>query len=387
MINESKLILTEYKGYDTVFLFENNQIKELFLSKEKSLNLNDIFIGRVSKVKNDIQACFVDIGKDLKGFLPFENILPRALINRTYNGTLHEGDTVLVQVIKEPVKTKDATLSMHINYPSENMLLTLDDKKIHFSSKIETPIKENLLGSFEENITEFGVVVRTSAKYEKPEALISELNEASLDFSSMLKKASFLSVYSKIYVSKKPYIEFIKRINPKDYFEIITDKEEYFNELQSFENIRLYKDKELPLKALYGFDKAFLLATSKKVDLRCGGYLIIEPTEALTVIDVNTGKFVNHLSKEEAIKKVNFEAAEEIFRQIRLRNLSGIIIVDFINMKKKENNEELLNLLKGLLKNDTVKSKVVDMTKLALVEITREKKYSSIYDLLSQNSI
>ena len=154
-----------------------------------------------------------------------------------------------------------------------------------------------------------------------------------------------------------------------------------YEELKTLDNVRFYND-SFPLNALFSFDKAYLTATSKKINLRNGAFLIIEPTEALTVIDVNSGKFDKRLSKDDYIKNVNEEACIEIARQLRLRNLSGIILVDFINIERREDEDALISLMKKEIKQDNLKTTVVDFTSLGLMEITREKKYASIYDLI-----
>jgi ribonuclease G len=169
--------------------------------------------------------------------------------------------------------------------------------------------------------------------------------------------------------------------------EIVTDDPTLYEEIHDFlmeemqgdiAKLRLYEDRQLPLKALYRLDKGLTDALSSKVWLKSGAYLVIEPTEALTVIDVNTGKYTGGKDKQETIRKINQEAAREIVRQLRLRNLSGIILVDFVDMNREEDEKELLELMKELLKADPLKAAAVDMTGLGLMELTRKKQKKTL---------
>ena len=179
------------------------------------------------------------------------------------------------------------------------------------------------------------------------------------------------------------YLVRLQNLYSNDAKRIITDDQTLFDEIYAYLSqyqkedtgkLELYHDRLLPMQKLYSLEKQLALAFSEKVWLKSGGYLVIQPTEALTSIDVNTGKYDGGKNQEASFLKINREAAIEIAHQLRLRNLSGIIIVDFINMKQKESVRELLTLLDGELKKDPVPTKLIDMTKLSLVEITRMKR-------------
>lgn len=381
-MNENKLIATEYKDFFACFLFQGNNINELFLDRNRDVNLNDIYVGRVSTVKNDIQGCFVDIASNEKGYLPFEEIYPFFLINREYDGRLKQGDLVLVQVTKDKIKSKEYGLSMKITIPGKFSVVTADDKSVHYSGKLSGSVIKEMRKSFDGIKSEYGFVIRTNAQFASVEDISSEIYKNTLVLDNLVKTFKTRSLYSRLYKGHGSLYNRIASLNQNMFSEILTDSATLFDELKELGNVRMYSDEKMPLKTLYSFDKAFLLATSKKVNLRSGGYIIIEPTEALTVIDVNTGKFDKKLSKEDMIRLVNKEACLEVCRQCKLRNLSGIIIIDFINSTNKDDIGELVDLLKGELKKDIVKANFVDVTGLSLVEITREKKYSSIYDLI-----
>ncbi len=384
MKNDSKLIVTEYKNYFSTFLFEEGDIAELFLSSKSRFNINDIFVGRISNVKNEIKACFVDYSDSVTGFLPFSEINPEFLLNRSFDGKLKQGDLILVQIVKEPVKNKEAALSMNITIPGIYSIVTSDDKKIHVSSKLSDSTKKELKDKISTENFEFGCVLRTNSAKVPVEDIVKELKINNNILSEVKSIMRFRSMYTCLYKAMPAYIEQIKSIDKSRYSEIITDKEEIFEILNVFDNVKFYKDEKIPLKALFSFDKAFDLATGKEVLLKDGGSIVIEATEALTVVDVNSNKFEKKISKEEAVLHINKIAAKEIARQLRLRNISGIIIVDFINFTDKNDEAELLDYFKSELKKDFVKCNLIDITPLGLVEITREKRYSSIYDQLKK---
>lgn len=373
-MNDSKLIVTEYKGLTTGFLFEDGDISEIIVSYQKAVNVGDIYVGRISNVKNDLNACFVDISDDVKGFLPFEEIYPEGFVRRNYNGKPVQGDIVLVQVSKEAMKTKDCSLTMHLSLAGVYSVVTFDDKEIHFSSKLKAKDTERLEEISNLYKGDFGFIVRTNAGSSPVEVILSEVNENSAKLKNIVQSAASRTAFTCLYKAEDSYVERIKSISCKRYDEIITDSSDIYNSLSKYFDVRFYDDKAFPLKALYSFDKAYSLATDRKVMLKGGGYLIIDKTEALSVIDVNSGKFDKKVSKEEAAERVNREAAFEIARQLRLRNLSGIIIVDFINTDEK-GRLLIKDILKESFKKDSVKTTFVDFTPLGLCEITRQKKF------------
>jgi ribonuclease G len=207
-------------------------------------------------------------------------------------------------------------------------------------------------------------------------------------YTRIIRQAQFGTAFQLVNRSVPAYMGELKSIRMSELAEIITDDTEIYQHIkeesldQECEGLRLYEDKLLPLYKLYSLETELERALSRKVWLKSGGYLVIEQTEALTVIDVNTGKFTTKKqgseAKEAGFVKTNKEAAEEIARQLKLRNLSGIIIIDFINMTQADNNSELMMYLRSLIKNDQITTTVVDITKLGLVEITRKKSGKSL---------
>ena len=381
-MNDNKLVLTKYRDFNAAFLFKDGDIDELVLSKENDFNVGDIFVGRVNTVKNDLKACFVEFKDGETGYLSFDDIYSECLLNRLYDGRLVQGDLVCVQVTKEPLKTKGATLSMRLTLTGALSVITLDDPKIHVSSKLGKEFKKAADAYYKGKSFGCGFILRTNSAestFENIEAEVIRNAGIIKDITSIMK---YRSAFTCLYKADSAYIQRIRGISSDKYDEAITDNSDLYETLTGLKNLRLYNDLSMPLKAIYSFDKAFGLTTERKVDFKFGGYLIIDPTEALTVIDVNSGKFTKNVSKEEAIHKINLEAAKEIARQLRLRNISGIIIVDFINESDKEAVNELKSTLTKEFKKDTLKTSLIDFTPLGLAEITREKRYGSVYDEL-----
>ncbi len=390
MKSENKLILTSNSTNTICFHMNANEALRLFVSKSQKFSLGDIIIGRVQTVKKDLKASFVELDKDTIAFLPDDEINPKCLLNRSFDGKLKQGDEICVMISKEPVKTKPFSVSMNLNIQGLYSVIHNENETVSISNKLSTIERSDLKGYFERalNNRKYGTIIRTNAINADKKVIQEEIlsNMAILDNVVSIMKTRTL--YSKIYTAPPSYINEIRSLREDDYSEIITDSIDTYERLLSyFPNdkfrIRLYEDKELSMSALYNLERAIKDATEKKVFLKSGGYLIIEPTEALTVIDVNSGKIKKN-NKTESIHITNLEAAKEISRQLILRNLSGMIIVDFINYENKdiELRESLIKVFKTYLKEDIIKTNFIDITGLGLIEITRQKKYASIYEML-----
>ncbi|MBO4678318.1 MAG: ribonuclease E/G, partial [Lachnospiraceae bacterium] len=299
-MNDNKLIITKYRDLNAAFLFKDGDIDELILSRENAFNVGDIYVGRVSTVKNDLKACFVEFKEGVNGYLSFEDIYPECLLNRPYDGRLVQGDLVCVEVVKEPLKTKGATLSMHLTVTGALSVITLDDPCMHISSKLPKDYKREADAYFKGKSFGYGFVVRTNAAEASFDEIEAEIKKNSEILKNVTSVMNFRSAFTCLYKADSSFVQRIRSISTERYDEAVTDCQDFYDNLSGLKNLRLYTDTSMPLKALYSFDKAYSLATDRKVDFKYGGYLIIEPTEALTVIDVNSGKFTKNVSKEEA---------------------------------------------------------------------------------------
>ena len=367
--------------------------------------LGSIHVGKVKNVVKNIDACFVEITSGELCYLPLsmcrnKSLLKCILLNRSYDGRILEGDELIVQVDKAPIKTKQASLTTKITMDSPLFIFSTGSERANVSNKINIEKKKELYSLFQEHkmITEkgllpqeedmppYGLVLRTAAAEQSHDELIASYQTALARFTGLFRTARYKTAPACLLAAKKPYQLFLHQIPAEEYVEIVTDEPQIYDELKAClpeigvasEKLRFYKDTEYSLLKLYSIESRLKEALSARVWLKSGGYLVIEPTEALTVIDVNSGKYSAKKAREETISAVNYEAAREIALQIKLRNLSGIILVDFINMKDAGQVEELVEYMTQLVKQDRVKTVVVDMTPLGLLEITRKKVNQSL---------
>lgn len=380
-----KLITTKYKQGIGLFGFEDNHLVEANVySNEQEIFIGDIYLGRVNKILPNFNAYFVQIGKSEEIFLPFKET----------EREIKCGDVILLQIKKEASKGKPPMGTTKLSLSGLYCVVNYESHSISISTKLDVEIrqcwKNGLKDALEteaistedkEILLKYCMIIRTNVvNASSYDEVIKEWIFLAKQLDYVVTKGIHQSLFTKLYGVTQGYLSKIKNIPHSTLEEIVTDDKEIYEELKSEfvnsvelqEKIRLYQD-DFSLWKLYSMEKNLKEALDKKVWLKCGGFLLIEPTEALTVIDVNSGKYDKKGEPEEYYKKVNEEAAIEIARQIRLRNISGIIIVDFINMQLEQNKQELLSLLSRYVAKDRIKTSVIDMTALGLVEITRLK--------------
>lgn len=381
-----KIIISEVMDRQLLFLMDEQNHPQFIkvLSDEKGDSLTgNIYVGRVSDVVPGIQGAFVSISDHQKVFLPF-----RECYARESAIPLRQGDELLVQITTSAIKTKLPEASTKLHLAGKYCVCRLNEHGISFSKKI-APSKESELKAAITNADmpgrkDYGFIIRTNAGLlSDPEPLLEEMRQFADIFEQISQTGKYRTIYSCLYRGEDECIRAIKNIPIDQYSEIVTDISFCYEQLKDCKSaVRLYQDESLPLAKLYSLETHLKQALSKKVWLPGGGYLIIEPTEAMTVIDVNSGKGSNQkgIMQGQLYLKTNREAAFEIARQLRLRNLSGMIMVDFINMGSDEEEQNLLAYLKECLEKDTVKTRLVDMTALGIVEITRKKENRPLAD-------
>ncbi len=396
---KKKYIITRKNGCIISFLMEDGKLRQIDIEPEKkeAAAVGDVFAGKIKDIVPNIQAAFIEIGNGEMCYLSLEKLQNPVFLNPKKNEIPHQGDELLVQVSREAVKTKTADLTVNISITGRFSVLTHGKAMIGISGKIrEERIRDHLkklVLPFKH--PEYGFILRTNAANASDEEILTELQNLIREYQNIRKKAEFSSCFSCLAKASAHFITDLRDMpwsgGAKDAeMEIVTDEPDIFLQLQEYlekfqpERLGLltfYEDAMISLWNLYGMEKHLERARNKKVWLPCGGYLIIEPTEALTVIDVNSGKAIGKKKdKEAAYFKVNQEAAKEIAVQIRLRNLSGIILVDFIDMKMPANREALISLMAQELKKDPIKTDFIDMTALHLAEITRKKVRKPLHE-------
>lgn len=348
--------------------------------------LHNIYLGQVETVSENIGGSFVRLSPDLKGFFPLnEKDLLIYGAGRKKKGPLRPGDQIMVQVSRDAMKGKLPALTANLNFAGRYLVLTAGNKTLGVSNKL--PPRERyflsqwLIEAAPED-RDYGIVVRTNAAGAPWEELYRELEELKEVFFRVTDKGRSRTPCSLLYESPPEYLSMLRDFPQTNLEEIITDDPKVYEKAKSYlhdsapeqeSKLHLYHDDLLPLRSLYCLEQALDEIQHEKVWLRSGGFLVIQQTEAFVTIDVNSGKYSGRKKVEETYMKINLEAAEEVVRQVRLRNLSGIILVDFINLEEPEHQQELFRVLEKLLKKDPLRGRAVDFTPLNICEMTRKK--------------
>jgi len=371
---DNRLIISDF--YNNIllgFYFINDELYRIQNFSDNSL-IGNIYCGYVKDVVKNIDAAFVEFGDNLKGFLSLKNIEKKP----------KSGGKILIQVTGDKIKTKDYALTLKLNLSSDNLVMVVGGSGISISRKITDNDTRNRLKSSLSSLDtgEYGFILRTSGADCSMEDILAQADLLKKQYEDILRKFNFSTSKALLFENNKivnACNEFINKYSG----EIKTDNENVYKFLTNSRiSATYFTDTSISLCNKYALGKHLKNALSKKVWLKSGAYLVIEVTEALTVIDVNTGKAEFHNNKEKTFEKINLEAALEISKQLRIRNISGIIIVDFINMSKKESYQNLEDILKSYVDCDYVKCNIWGMTHLGLMEISRQKKEKPLNEIV-----
>ncbi len=383
---DRKLVVLSSKSLYMFVIYENEEPTELRIEYLNSFKQSgNIYKGKVKRFVPAMNAAFIDIGEDREAFLPVKDIKTCP--------SLEVGKSVLVQVKRSPINTKGAKLTCKITLPGKYLVLLPTTKQISISSKIENKhLKEEIKELLEPfNKEGYGFIIRTSAQHASPESIIEDFMSLKNLWEKILKQAANKKMPSLIY-EEKDKVYSILRDYAGEISKIITDDLKIYKNLKKHvkENfpdknieVQLYTEKNVSLYNKYQIDRLINKILSPYVWLKSGGYLVIEETEALVVIDVNSGRHCKHKSLEDTAYHTNLEAVKEIAKHIRLRDLGGIIVIDFIDMKDEERKKALIEVLKDEVKKDKRPVKVKNFTSLGLLEMTRKKIEESLIKQLS----
>ena len=388
-----QFVFTEWNKKKLGILFEDGKAMEIRCYEADSI-LGNVYRARVSNLSPNINAAFVDIKKGESCYLSMDD----------YHGEkLKVGDLVTVQVVRDKIKTKRYAVTTDISLQGDYAVTTLF-APVGVSSKITDSARKKELKTLmqnlliaeqdaqfylaEGNVAEIerikkltlGGIIRTQAEHAEDAAITREIEGQARLLYSIMKKSEYATQYTCLYHTEVEYIKDIRRMHALQDVEIVTDIPEV---TEAISEIPLYTD-EYTLTLRYSLASLLEKTLSKRAYLKSGAYLVIEPTEAMTVIDVNSGKSIKGKNAEEQFLKINIEAAKEIARQLRLRNISGIVMIDFINMKEESHNHELMKNLAEYVRTDPVRTTVGDMTKLGLVELTRQKGKRALHEVFSE---
>ncbi len=370
-----------------VALVENGVLQEALIERSRRRGIvGNIYKGKVVRVLPGMQAAFVDIG------LPNDE-------QQTIGQLLHEGQALVVQVTKDPIGTKGARLTTHLSIPSRYLVYMPDSPHHGVSQRIEDErererLKALLDKSIEEQTIEVtgGFIVRTAAEGVGDEELASDMYFLLRIWRKVSERKITAAPPNVIYDDLPLFMRTLRDVMRDDIEKVRIDSRENFVKLVEFaeefmpdavDRIEYYPG-ERPIFDLYSVEDEIQKALGRKVQLKSGGYLVIDPTEAMTTIDVNTGGYVGHRNLEETIFKTNLEAATAIARQLRLRNLGGIIIIDFIDMVDVEHQRQVLRVLEKALERDHAKTKCTGVTELGLVQLTRKRTRESLEQTLCE---
>lgn len=383
---ENSVIINKEKLQTIVCVLENEKIVEkyVFSNSDETL-LGSIYACKVVDIVDGMQAAFVDIGKVKKAFISLKDAMPKIdetvekyIEDRKISEVLAKGQMILAQVKKEPIKEKGAKISTHITLPGKYIVLMPNTDIITVSQKIESEEEKERLKEIARQVVlpGYGLIVRTDAENIPEEKLREDIQATIKLWESIENKYNSLKDVSKIYSCFDMCDFVIRDIIGKNTKKVYTNDLKTYKEIlkKSQVSVEMYENEDIIEK--FGLLTEYSKIEDKKVWLKCGGQIIIDKTEALTAIDVNSGKFTGKEALEATVFKVNVEAAIEIMKQLRLKDIGGIIIVDFIDMKNQNHREAILEILKKEAKKDRSKVIVYEFTKLNLVEITRKKVHA-----------
>ena len=387
-------------------LLENGILQEVFIEREGRRGLiSNIYYGTVSRVLPGMQAAFVDIGLDRTAFLHASDITRNGGNSESSEDELpsirelvREGDSILVQVVKDPLGNKGARLTTFITLPARHLVLLPKSDGVGVSARIEDPDERERLRDITERLLsemdiQCGAIVRTVAEGAGPEALAADLKYLLRLWGVVQERCSSNTARRLIHEDLALPLRVLRDMVNVDVERILVDSENDFHAMKEFAStflpevepkLDLYQRRR-PIFDLHGIEDEIKRSLERNIPLKSGGYLIFDQTEAMTTIDVNTGGYVGHRNLEETIYRTNLEAAVAIARQLRIRNLGGIIIIDFIDMEEPSHRDNVLAVLSQSLAKDNARHQVTPISPLGLVEMTRKRTRESLQHILCED--
>jgi len=387
-------------------LLENGVLQEVFIERAARRGLiSNIYNGKVSRVLPGMQAAFIDIGLDRTAFLHASDIARNGNPEDAPEEELpdirklvREGDQLLVQVVKDPLGNKGARLTTFITLPSRHLVLLPRSASVGISARIELDEERDRLRSMVEGLLsdyglECGAIVRTVAEGTGRDALEADLKYLIKLWGVIQQRCSNHGVKQMVNEDLSLPLRVLRDLATSDVETILIDSKDDFEAMHAFaatflpgieSRLELYQRRR-PIFDLHGIEDEIRKALDRSIPLKSGGYLIFDQTEAMTTIDVNTGAYVGHRNLEETIYRTNLEAAMSIARQLRLRNLGGIIIIDFIDMEEASHRENVLAVLEQALASDHARHQITPVSPLGLVEMTRKRTRESLQHILCED--
>jgi ribonuclease G len=387
-----------------VAVLEDKLLVEIFI--ERSINqrlVGNIFKGRVENVLPGMQAAFVNIGLEKNAFLYVEDAMPANspdanghdsyALGSNICDILKQGQEILVQIVKEPIGTKGPRVTTHITLPGRCLVLMPTVDYIGISRRIESEKERDRLKDLAARVKPegMGVIVRTVAEGVEEEELRQDIALLAKLWRKILSRAAHGTVPNVVHRDLELVQRILRDVFTEDVDRLILDSRYEYEKVLELQDItsprlklKVFLDERENIFEEYGIEQEIERALNHKIWLKCGGYLVIDQAEALTAIDVNTGKYVGTTNLEDTVLKTNLEAAREIAHQLRLRKIGGIVIVDFIDMSQEAHRSEVLQVLEEEIKKDKTKTNILGITQLGLVEMTRKKVRPSLAEVLQK---
>jgi ribonuclease G len=409
---DSEILINVTRDEIRVGLLEGGQVVECYVERKRDASLvGNIYKGKVVKILPGMQSAFIDIGlekaaflyvtdihSELEEFAPFleeeEKINSIEVVSKqgrpdlTIEELIQDGQEILVQVSKDPIGSKGARVTSYVTIPGRYLVLMPNVEHIGISRRISDESERTRLRAIVEDLKPkgYGLIIRTASEASGEEDLKKDLEFLLLLWETVQKKKERVSAPTMLYSDLDLVFRSVRDLMVQDVKRLVVDSGEEYERIKDF--VRTYFEKLLgeielyegiePIFDAFGIEIDISRALGRKVWLKSGGYIVIEQTEAMTVIDVNTGKFVGKEELEDTILKTNLEALKEIAYQIRLRNLGGIIIVDFIDMEKYENRDRVFNAFTEAMKKDRAKNTISHISELGLIQMTRKRVRESL---------
>ncbi len=409
---DSEILVNVTRDEIRVGLLEGGQVVEFYVERTRDASLvGNIYKGKVVKILPGMQSAFIDIGLEKAAFLyvtdihagmdefaPFleeeEKVNSLEIVSKkgrpdlTIEELIQEGQEIPVQVSKDPIGSKGARVTSYVTLPGRYLVLMPSVEHIGISRRISDEDERTRLRTIVDNIKPngYGLIIRTASEGSGEEDLQKDCEFLLLLWENIQKKKDKVSAPSLLYSDLDLVFRSVRDLMIQDVKRLVVDSEEEYERIKDFvktyfeklsRKIELYEGTE-PIFDAFGIELDISRALGRRVWLKSGGYIVIDQTEAMTVIDVNTGKFVGKEELEDTILKTNLEAVKEIAYQIRLRNLGGIIIVDFIDMEKPENREKVFNAFVDAMKKDRAKNTISHISELGLIQMTRKRVRESL---------
>ncbi|MGQ0668090.1 MAG: Rne/Rng family ribonuclease [Actinomycetota bacterium] len=398
-VRDKVMVITEHGERDQIAVLENRELVQHYVTRAGVRSLvGNVYLGRVQNVLPGMEAAFVDIGRGRNAVLYAGEV---NYSNDDLDGpppriehVLKSGQSVLVQVTKDPMGGKGSRLTAQISMPGRYLVLVPNSDVSGISRRLPDDERRRLKAVMKNIRPEaHGVIVRTAAEGAGEEALAADVARLVEEWDGIEKRAKRAKAPHVLYEEPELTVRAVRDLfTDEEFRELVTDSPRVYQQVTEYlggvapdlvENVRLHEGK-LPVFEEFHVVEQIHKGLDRKVWLPSGGYLIIERTEAMTVIDVNTGKHVGKTNLEETVVKTNLEAAQEVARQLRLRDIGGMIIIDFIDMLLEQNKKNVIDTLKNAMAQDKTRSQVFDISPLGLLEVTRKRVSGGLLESFSE---